>query len=111
MQYNNEKDQQQKRPGREEFKSDVTDAIKASRKGKGKGKGKKQPGVPQIADPNEPNKKPKKPRKSKYDQMSAKEMYTMVKQKRDLILSKKGIPAKLPRGKAALKLICQKIKA
>ena len=111
MQYQAEKEQQQpKRPGREEFKSDVTDAIKASRKGKGKGKKKKpKPGVPQIADPNEKKQKiPKKrkPKKSKYDQMSAKEMYTMVKQKRDFILSKKGIPAKLPRGKAALKLIC-----
>ena len=92
----------------------MTVAIKASRKGKGSGKGKKKPkpGVPQIADPNEKKpKKPRKPKKSKYDQMSAKEMYTMVKQKRDLILSKKGIPAKLPRGKAALKLICLKIKA
>ena len=86
----------------------MTDAIKASRKGNGKGKKKPKPGVPQIADPNEKKKpkKPRKPKKSKYDQMSAKEMYTMVKQKRDLILSKKGIPAKLPRGKAALKLIC-----
>ena len=110
MQYQAEKEQQQKKPGREEFKSDVTDAIKASRKKKKNPKPK--PGVPQIADPNEPKpKKKRKPRKSKYDAMSAKELYTLAKQKRDLILSKKGIPTKLPRGKAALKLICQKIKA
>ena len=86
----------------------MTDAIKASRKGKASGKGKKKPkpGVPQIDEKKPKIPKKRKPKKSKYDQMSAKEMYTMVKQKRDFYLAKKGIPAKLPRGKAALKLIC-----
>ena len=109
MQYQAEKEQQLgkgKRPGREEFKQDVTDAINAS-KGRKKKPKKPKPGVPQIADPNAKIKrKPRKPKKSKYDDMSAKEMYTMVKQKRDSFLNKKGIPFKIPRGKAALKLIC-----
>ena len=81
-----------KKPGREEFKQDVTEAIKNSKpkRRRRNAKGKSKAG--------------------KYDTLSAKEMYAMVKQKRDMILSKKGIPAKLPRGKSALIDICKKIK-
>ena len=92
MEYEDERPKK-KRVGRKEFKEDVEEAIKNARK------------------------KPKKPRgkkaakKYKYDDMSAKEMYTLVKQKRDMILEKRGIPAKIPRGKAALIQICKRIKA
>ena len=88
MEYEQEKG---KRPGRKEFKEDVTEAIKDAKKA--------------------PKKRKRKAKKSRYDDMSAKEMYQLVKQKRDMILSKKGIPAKIPRGKAALIEICKKIKA
>ena len=80
-----------KKPGREEYKKDVSEAVQDAIK----------------------KSKPRKKRwkKSKYDEMSAKEMYQLVKQKRDMILQKKGIPAKIPRGKKALIEICRKIKA
>ena len=83
-----------KKPGREEFKQDVTEAIKNSKPKRRRKKATKG----------------KKSKAGKYDTLSAKEMYAMVKQKRDMILSKKGIPAKLPRGKSALIDICKKIK-
>ena len=96
MQYESEKADQQKsnkRPGREEFREDVTEAVKKAVKKKPR------------------KRKPRAKKAGKFDGMSAKELYQMVKQKRDMILQKKGIPAKLPRGKAALKEICRKIKA
>ena len=67
-------------------------------------------------DKNEKEKNPikkskRKKKKNKYDDLSSKEMYQMVKQKRDAILQKRGIPAKIPRGKKALILICKRIKA
>ena len=88
MEYEQDK---KRKPGREEFKKDVTEAIKDSK----------------------PKRKPRKRKgkKSRYDDMSSKEMYQLVKQKRDFILQKRGIPAKIPRGKAALILICKKLKA
>ena len=98
MQYQQE---EAKKPGREELKQDITDSVKSALK-KGKNIGKK---VKKIVKGFK-----RKGRKSKYDDLSAKEMYLMVKQKRDMILSKKGIPAKLPRGKAALIAICKKMK-
>ena len=80
----------------------VSSAIKKTRQ-KGKGRKKAKAKVKVTV---------KKGKKSlKYDSMSAKEMYQLVKQKRDVILEKRGIPAKLPRGKAALIEICKKIKA
>ena len=86
-----------KKPGGEEFKQDVTEAIKNSKPKRRRKKATK-------------GKIGKKSKAGKYDTLSAKEMYQMVKQKRDMILSKKGIPAKLPRGKSALIDICKKIK-
>ena len=85
-----EYEKDEKKPGRKEFKQDVEESVsKAIKKNK---------------------KKPKK-KKNKYDDLSSKEMYQMVKQKRDAILQKRGIPAKIPRGKKALILICKRIKA
>ncbi len=64
-----EEPQKKKRPGRKEFKEDVAEAIQKARK-----KLKK-------------NVRPKKKaKKYKYDDMSAKEMFELVKQKRDMIL-------------------------
>ena len=84
----------EKKPGREELKADIEEAAdKAIKKNKPKRKPRKRKG-----------------RKSKYDDMVTKELYQLVKQKRDAILKKKGIPARLPRGRAALISICKKIK-
>ena len=88
MEYEQEK---KKKPGREEFKKDVTEAINDTKPKR--------------------KKRARKAKKSRYDDLSSKEMYQLVKQKRDMILQKKGIPAKIPRGKAALVEICKKIKA
>ena len=89
-----ERDESKKKRGRQQYKEDVSDAVQdAIKKTKPKrGRGRKV-------------------KASRYDDMSAKEMYMLVKQKRDQLLQKKGIPAKLPRGKAALIDICRKIKA
>ena len=81
----------------------VSSAIKKTRQKKGR-KAKKGKKAKVII-------KKKGKNSLKYDSMSAKEMYQLVKQKRDVILEKRGIPAKLPRGKAALIEICKKIKA
>ena len=83
----------------------VSSAIKKTRKGR-KAKGKKGKKAKKVTVG-----KKKGKNSLKYDSMSAKEMYQLVKQKRDVILEKRGIPAKLPRGKAALIEICKKIKA
>ena len=48
--------------------------------------------------------------KGKYADFSSKELYQLVKQKRDMILEKKCIPAKIPRGRAKLIEICNKVK-
>ena len=58
------------KPGRKEFREDVSAAIKDSR-GKKK-KGKKKPVPPK-----------KKGKKGKYDDISSKELYQLVKGKRD----------------------------
>ena len=56
-------------------------------------------------------KKPKGKKKgSKYADFTTKELYQMVSQKRDMILQKKGIPKKLPRGRAALEALCKKMR-
>ncbi len=99
MEYEKEDKKKKGKPGRKEFKEDITEAIKNA---KGKKK-EKRGGWKKI-------KRKKKVKASRYDDMSAKELYQLVKQKRDMILGKKGIPAKIPRGKAALKEICKKIK-
>ena len=88
MEYEQEK---KKKPTREDFKKDVTEAIKDAKPKR--------------------KKRARKPKKSRYDDLSSKEMYQLVKQKRDMILQKKGIPVKIPRGKKALVEICKKIKA
>ena len=85
------------KPGRKEFREDVAGAVKDALK-KGKKRAKK------IV------KKTGK-KTGKYDDISSKELYELVKGKRDMILQKKGIPAKLPRGRAKLIEICRKIKA
>lgn len=83
-----DKNEKEKKPGRKEFKQDVEESVsKAIKKSK------------------------RKKKKNKYDDLTSKEMYQMVKQKRDAILQKRGIPAKIPRGKKALILICKRIKA
>ena len=99
MQYkdDDEEPQKGKKPGRKEFKEDVEDSIsKAIKKSKPKKK---------------PKKKTKASGKGKYAGMSSSELYQLVKQKRNQILSRRGIPEKLPRGKAALISICKRVKA
>jgi hypothetical protein len=101
MEYNESK--KNKKPGREEFKSDMADAVekgvRGAKKGKRGGQKLKRQG-----------KKTGKKGKGKYEDMSAKELYSLVKGKRDLILQKKNIPAKLPRGRQALIDICVNMK-
>ena len=95
-----DEEEKQAKPGRKEFREDVSDAVSSALK-KGKKKGKKVL----------KNLKGKKKGKSgKYDDFSSKELYQLVKQKRDQVLAKKGIPAKIPRGRAKLIEICRKIK-
>ena len=85
---------EKKKPGREEFKQDMAEAVeKGTKKANAKKRGQKRG-----------------KRKGKYDDLTTKELYQLVKQKRDMILEKKGIPAKLPRGRQALIDICFKIK-
>ena len=106
--------QSKKKPGREEFKEDMAEAVeKGTRKAKGKKKWQKMQklGKQGVKVVKKKAKKVGKKALAKYGDMSAKEMYQLVKGKRDLILSKKGIPPKLPRGKKALIDICAKIKA
>ena len=82
------------KPGRKEFREDVAGAVKDALK-----KGKRKKIVKKTG------------KKGKYDDISSKELYEMVKGKRDMILQKKGIPARIPRGRAKLIEICRKIKA
>ncbi len=93
------------KPGRKEFREDVTGAVKDAMK-KGRKKGKKAKNAVSKG-----WKKVKRAGKAKYDDISSKDLYDLVKGKRDMILSKKGIPAKIPRGRAKLIEICKKIKA
>ena len=95
------------KPGRKEFREDVAgavkDALKKGRKAKGKAKKSLEQGWKKV--------KRASKGKGKYDDISSKDLYEMVKGKRDMILQKKGIPAKIPRGRAKLIEICRKIKA
>ena len=89
--------QDEKKPGRKEFKEDVSEAVQdAVKKGKSK--------VKKVA-------KKFAKKKNKYADVATKELYQLVKQKRAAILQKRGIPEKLPRGRAALISICKRIKA
>ena len=91
--------QDEKKPGREEFKKDVSEAVQdAVKKGRVKKVAKK---FDKLA----------KKKKNKYADVTTKELYQMVKQKRAAILKRRGIPEKLPRGRAALISICKRIKA
>ena len=85
------------KPGRKEFREDVSEAVSSAMK-KGRKKLKKV------------LKKVKGKGKGKYADFSSKELYQLVKQKRDQLLAKKGMPAKIPRGRAKLIEICKKVK-
>ena len=100
--YKREPEEEERKPGREEFKQDVHDAVKKAVRA-GKKRVKKGIKVKKLAK--------KFGKKSKYQDLSGKELYDLVKQKRDMILEKKGIPMKIPRGRARLMEICRKIKA
>ncbi len=93
------------KPGRKEFREDVAGAVKDALHSKKKGRKKGKKAVSKGW------KKLKRPKAGKYDDISSKDLYDLVKGKRDMILSKKGIPAKIPRGRAKLIEICRKIKA
>ena len=58
-----EDDEEQEKPGRKEFREDVASAIKDAKK--------------------KPKRKPKKGKLGKYDDISSKELYQLVKGKRD----------------------------
>ena len=93
MEYAEAKKQPKKKYSKEEFKKDVAEAA-----AEGVKKAKK------------PAKKPSKKKGSKYADFTTKELYQLVSQKRDMILQKKGIPKKLPRGRAALEALCKKMR-
>ena len=100
------KGKRSRKQGRKDFTEDMADAVKKgtahlAKKGKGKGKPKKGKGK---------GKQKQKGKGSRYDDMSAKELYSLVKGKRDMILAKAKLPARLPRGRTALIEICKKIK-
>ena len=93
------KQEEKEKPGREELKEDISESVADGIK-------KAKPKKPRK----KAAKKPRKGKKSRYDDMTSKEMYDLVRQKRDVILAKRGIPAKIPRGKAALIAICKKMR-
>jgi hypothetical protein len=78
---------------REDFKKDLSDAVKAGMKGKGKRKTGKRGG------------------KGFYEGMSVAELRSLLNQKKNAVLSKAGFPdGKLPRSKVAMIALCKKLK-
>ena len=73
-----------------------------------------QAAVKEAAKPEEKPKKPKRKRRKKpkydYDSMTIKELRDLVKQKRDLVLQKAGFDSKLPRARAKLIALCERLK-
>jgi hypothetical protein len=103
MEYEDSKEDKRAK-GRKRFKKDVAEAVEegnlaANKKGKAK---QKRNGWQKV--------KRKGKASAKYDGVSAAELYQKVKQKRDELLAKKGIPMKIPRGKARLIEICKKLR-
>ena len=79
---------------REDFKKDLTDAVKAGLKAKGKGK-----------------KAGKRGGKGFYEGMSVAELRSLLNQKKNALLTKAGFPqGKLPRSKVAMIALCKKLK-
>lgn len=93
--------------GRKRFKKDVAEAVEEGNLAANKKKGKvsKRGGWQKVKRVQGKGKK-----SAKYDGVSAAELYQKVKQKRDELLAKKGIPMKIPRGKARLIEICKKLR-
>jgi hypothetical protein len=91
MDYPKQEEKKKGKYSKDEFKKDVEDAVvkgvKSAKPRKKKGK-----------------------KSSKYAALSTKELHQMVSGKRDLILQKKGIPKKIPRGRAALEALCKKMR-
>ena len=103
MEYEDSKEDKRAK-GRKRFKEDVADAVEEGNSRaikKNKRKRKKPP-------PKMKNVAGGKP--GKYDGQTATELYQKVRQKRDELLAKKGIPMKIPRGKARLMEICKKLR-
>jgi len=98
MKYPEEK--QDKKLTREDFKKDVSDAVKkgldtakakSTKAGKGGGK--------------------KKTKKTSYDSMKVSELRALLNQKKKSLLTKSGFPdGKLPRSKVAMVALCRKLK-
>ena len=81
---------------REDFKKDLTDAVKAGMKAKGQAKGKKAK---------------KHGGKGYYEGMSVAELRSLLNQKKNALLTKAGFPqGKLPRSKEAMIALCKKLK-
>ena len=100
MEYEESKEDKRAK-GRKQFKKDVAEAVEegniAAKKKEKRG------GWHKV-------KRQKKGKAGKYDGQSAADLYQKVKQKRDELLAKKGIPMKIPRSKARLVEICKKLR-
>ena len=79
---------------REDFKKDLTDAVKQGMKAKAKAKPRKKAGG-----------------KGYYEGMSVAELRRLLTEKKNALLTKAGFPeGKLPRSKQAMIALCKKLK-
>ena len=91
-------EEDEKKPGRKEFKEDMADAVKKGTRHLKK----KAKAVKKVVK--------KLKGKKKYDHLSTAELRELVTQKRNAVLAKAKLPMKVPRGRAKLIEICKKIK-